>query len=231
LHSTLKAERVTRNSKDSVKTVANKGTSRLNVGRRIKMERTRMATKIMGTAAIMVASTITALSVGRRDIARASDCRQKRGGNDDDGDQGHFAGYVGESPITCIECKEEVTGQSNEYDKLDSFFDCFGGEDSDSLDESEGFKVTKEESEDAVPEWADAEFSCEEFLFDNGESKEGFDKENMVEKVDKSQKVNDCTNNTVMVTIDIHQEALLAREEVINNNNDEWTYWLVWIQV
>jgi hypothetical protein len=51
----------------------------------------------------------------------------------------------------------------------------------------------------------------------------------MVEKVDKSQKVNDCTNNTVMVTIGIHQEALLAREEVINNNNDEWTYWLVWI--
>jgi hypothetical protein len=70
-----------------------------------------------------------------------------------------------------------------------------------------------------VPEWADAEFSGE-FLFKNDEPKEEFDNE------DKVEKKNENVDKTAMVTIGIRQEALLVREEVVNNNN-EWTYWLV----
>jgi hypothetical protein len=148
---------------------------------------------------------------------RASDCRQKQGGNEEHGDQGHFIGYVGESPTVCIKCKEEATDQSNEYDKLDSFFDCLGGEDSDSLDKSKGFKAPKEEGDDAVPEWVDVEFSGE-FLFGNNESKEEFDNgEDTVELNDYADE------DSAMVTIGSRQEALLVREEVINNNNDECT--------
>jgi hypothetical protein len=149
---------------------------------------------------------------------RASDCRQKRGGNDYE-EQGHFVGYVGEASSTvCIECKEEATGQYNAYDKLDSFFDRFGGEDSNSLDESEGFKIVKEENDDAMPEWANAEFNGE-FVF-----KEELD---VVGDTVEGPNVSESIEESTMVTVGIRQEALLVRDEVLNRDKDEWTYWLV----
>jgi hypothetical protein len=71
LHSMLKVERVTRSSKESAETVANKDTNRLIVGRiRTKTEKTKIViTKIKGmVVTTVVVSTGTALCVERRDI-------------------------------------------------------------------------------------------------------------------------------------------------------------------
>jgi hypothetical protein len=122
--------------------------------------------------------------------------------------------------IGCVECNGETTSQTNAYDKLDSFFDHFGGEDDDILDESEGFKTPKQTNNLETPEWADAEFKGE-FTFKQG-FKDG--KGNTVEE--NNSKSIDCVGESTMVTVGIHQEALLVKDEVINRE-EEWTYWLV----
>jgi hypothetical protein len=70
-----------------------------------------------------------------------------------------------------VECKNDDLDRANEYNKLDSFFDHFGGEEeNDSLDESESLKTSKDECDETVPEWVNAEFSGE-LQFENGQEK------------------------------------------------------------
>jgi hypothetical protein len=151
---------------------------------------------------------------------RAIECRQQKGGNDRDNDEGyhtdehsesHFVGYV--ETGYCMECKEEPkTRESNEYDKLDSFFDSFGGEEANGLDESESVEQKTKASDDDVPEWADYEFTGE-FDFKNEETEE---------MINSKYKEEDSVAVS-LVSIGETDNNLHVREE----DNNGWTYWLL----
>jgi hypothetical protein len=114
-----------------------------------------------------------------------------------------------------MECKEEPKAhESNKYDKLDSFFDSFGGEDVNSLDESESLKQKAKPSDEDVPEWADYEFTGE-FNFKNKETEE---------MVDNKCKEEDSVSVSVsLILIGKTDNSLHVREE----DNNGWTYWLL----
>jgi hypothetical protein len=76
---------------------------------------------------------------------RASECRQHKGGDSNNNNnqgyvtndsESHFVRYMEEATL-CMKFNEKSSVCENEYDKLGSFFDSFGGEDANSLDESE----------------------------------------------------------------------------------------------
>jgi hypothetical protein len=98
------------------------------------------------------------------------------------------------------------------------------------LDESESLKTSKDECDETVPEWVNAEFSGE-LQFENGQEKKqpitNIESDNSYKSPKLVESVRGEVDETALVTICIRQEAMLAREDSGRDHDEEWTYWLI----